>query len=144
MSDERERILQKRVAVECERLQRMIAGKNWREAAGAAVMVAVAESKLHDYIAERDRRSFRAADTVKHGPSGEEWDLGCDEDNGEVFPNGWPPTIARASDCTLVEAASDKDRLAMLREWAARTSAEVRCDARRLTAIRQLIELGEL
>lgn len=53
MTDEQERILQNRVTVERERLQRLVHGKRWHEVAGAAVSVAVAESRLHAYIAER-------------------------------------------------------------------------------------------
>jgi hypothetical protein len=64
-------------------------------------------------------RKFRAADVVKHAPSGEEWVLMCDEENGSVFPAGWPSSIGKASDCTLVEAASDNARLDMLRRVAA-------------------------
>lgn len=62
---------------------------------------------------------FRAGDTVKHGPSGETWGLACDEDHGEVVCCGWPETQAQASDCTLVEAASDEERAETLRSVAA-------------------------
>lgn len=58
---------------------------------------------------------FRAADHVAHGPTGETWLLACDEDNGEVIPCGWPETYARASDCTLVKAATDEERMDILR-----------------------------
>ncbi len=77
---------------------------------------------------------FRAADTVLHVPSGETWELGCDETGGRVLPNGWPSTIAKASDCKLVKAATDAERDDMLREWAGKTVP----DARRSAAIDQL------
>lgn len=58
--------------------------------------------------------SFRAGDVVKHHPSGEEWVLACDEENGYVTPAGWPESRAAALDCTLIEAASDESRFEML------------------------------
>ena len=57
---------------------------------------------------------FRAGDTVKHGPSGETWTLACDQERDWVMPAGWPESFGRASDCVLVKAASDADRLEML------------------------------
>ena len=64
---------------------------------------------------------FRAGDAVAHAPSGETWILACDEDNGRVIPCGWPESQAEASDCTLVEAATDEERVEILREAAAAT-----------------------
>lgn len=55
-ADEQGKILLNRVTVECERLQRLVYGRKWHEVAGAAVFVAVAESRLHAYLAERDGR----------------------------------------------------------------------------------------
>jgi hypothetical protein len=57
---------------------------------------------------------FRAGDTVKHGPTGETWLLACDQEREDVLPAGWPETLAKASDCTLVEAATDEQRLGTL------------------------------
>jgi hypothetical protein len=57
---------------------------------------------------------FRADDHVHHGPSGEDWVLACDEENGEVIPAGWPEGIAKAADCMLLRAATDAQRLDML------------------------------
>lgn len=62
--------------------------------------------------------AFRAGDIVLHKPSGEEWQLACDEDRGEVLPCGWPACIAEAADCTLAKAATDDERTKMLSEWA--------------------------
>ncbi len=59
-------------------------------------------------------RSFRAGDEVLHRPTGETWLLICDEENGVVAPGGWPDTRASASDCELVRAASDDERLETL------------------------------
>ena len=59
--------------------------------------------------------TFRAGDVVHHVPSGEDWILACDEAYGRVHPMGWPESCARASDCRLCTAASDKHRLDVLR-----------------------------
>lgn len=62
---------------------------------------------------------LRAGDVVKHGPSGEEWVLAYgDFDRNAVSACGWPESIAKMSDCTLVKAATDKEHMAMLHEWA--------------------------
>jgi len=57
---------------------------------------------------------FRAGDRVKHRPTGEVWILATDEDDGRVMPAGWPECQAMASDCELVEAATDEKRIRML------------------------------
>jgi hypothetical protein len=62
---------------------------------------------------------FRAGDHVGHNPSGEEWVLACDEENGEIIPAGWPEGLAKATDCILLKAATDAERLKMLRDVAA-------------------------
>jgi hypothetical protein len=59
--------------------------------------------------------TFLAADHVHHRPTGEDWTLACDEHDGLVVPAGYPPCAAEASDCELVRAATDGERLAMLR-----------------------------
>lgn len=55
------------------------------------------------------------ADHVRHEPSGEHW-LVCfvDEERNQLCPGGWPLTIARLSDCTLIRKASDAERLKLL------------------------------
>lgn len=58
---------------------------------------------------------FRAGDHVFHRPSGEKWLLACDEMDGEIICCGWPETFARASDCDLLKAATDEERLKILR-----------------------------
>ena len=61
---------------------------------------------------------FRAGDIVKHGPSGEEWQLGAVgmwAGVEEVVPLGWPAGIAKASDCTLVDAVGDEEHAAIVR-----------------------------
>jgi hypothetical protein len=84
--------------------------------------------------------AFRAADVVKHGPTGEEWVLACDQEREDVRPAGWPETLARASDCTLVEAASDVARLDMLGRVAAMRPDGGRYDGRKGAALRQLAD----
>lgn len=62
---------------------------------------------------------LRAADVVRHRPSGEKWVLAyADMERGEVSACGWPRSIAKASDCDLVEAATDEQYEQMLRQWA--------------------------
>lgn len=63
--------------------------------------------------------TFSAADIVHHAPSGEDWVLAVDEENGRIQPCGWPPTMADAKDCTLTTPATAEHRIAMLQEWAA-------------------------
>lgn len=82
---------------------------------------------------------FRAGDEVHHAPSGEDWLLAGDEENGKVQPCGWPESIAEAKDCSLIEAATDEERLAMLNEWAKKGKGyEHERDSRTRTARRQL------
>jgi hypothetical protein len=81
---------------------------------------------------------------VLHAPSGETWLLACDEDEyGKVFPAGWPECCAEASDCTLKRAATDEQRLKMLRDAAKLGADYATADAskRRSVARRQLIAL---
>ena len=67
-----------------------------------------------------DKRTFLAGDHVCHRPSGEQWNLACDEDPSgpSVYPSGWPETRAAASDCDLVEPASQEERMTTLRRVA--------------------------
>lgn len=53
---------------------------------------------------------FRAGDTVHHFPTKENWVLAVDQFGDEVSPLGWPETIAKAADCTILERASDLKR----------------------------------
>jgi hypothetical protein len=64
------------------------------------------------------RSLFRAADIVHHAPSGEDWVLAVDEENGRVQPCGWPPTMADSKDCKLTTPATAEHRIVMLQEWA--------------------------
>lgn len=80
-------------------------------------------------------RKFRAGDVVKHGPTGETWVLGTDEEAGRVYPLGWPETIALASNCDLIRAAEDEERLAIL----TRLSQIDGCDYRKSVASFQLL-----
>jgi hypothetical protein len=58
---------------------------------------------------------FRAGDVVRHGPSREKWTLACDQHRDDVQPCGWPETLAKADDCTLLLEADDETRLEQLR-----------------------------
>ncbi len=57
------------------------------------------------------------ADTILHKPSGEKW-LVAYARSGYVCCCGWPESLAPASDCELLEKASEEDRLALLRQMA--------------------------
>lgn len=82
---------------------------------------------------------FRAGDIVHHNPSGEDWLIAGDEENGKVQPCDWPNTMAEAEDCRLMEAATDEDRLKMLNAWAEKGKGyEHERDSRTHTARRQL------
>jgi hypothetical protein len=82
---------------------------------------------------------FRAGDIVHHGPSGEDWVLAIDEENGRVQACGWPESMAEAKDCKLKFAASDDHRLVMLTEWAKTGKGhEHERDSRTRAARRQL------
>lgn len=85
--------------------------------------------------------AFRAGDHVSHGPSGERWVLACDQHDADVIPAGWPESLAKAADCRLLRAATDAERLDMLR-----TVAEGRSPGysyRRSVATQQLQALRE-
>lgn len=51
------------------------------------------------------------SDTVLHRPSGEHWVVcGVDPERDELIPCGWPfPTLAKLSDCELVEERYSKE-----------------------------------
>lgn len=82
---------------------------------------------------------MRAGDQVLHLPTGEKWLLAADEERGEVYPLGWPETIAQASDCQLLRAASDTERVAQLLG----SASFMVPDVRGLAARRQLQELSQ-
>ncbi len=70
---------------------------------------------LKHCVAAAAMRPFRAGDSVKHAPSGETWVLACDQQDNDVLPAGWPETLGHATHCRLVKAATDEQRLSMLR-----------------------------
>lgn len=47
-------------------------------------------------------RKFKSGDTVFHRPTGETWSLIRNEQDGWVYPSGWPQSMGRAEDCKLV------------------------------------------
>ena len=57
--------------------------------------------------------SLRAGDVVSHAPTGETWLLAAVRGD-DVYPGGWPETLARASDCTLVTSATDAEHRRMI------------------------------
>ena len=84
--------------------------------------------------------TFRAGDVVHHVPSGEDWALACDEVDGRVQPMGWPECMARASDCRMVKAASDEQRLFVLRLLAGVENARAGDSRHRLAAYQLSLE----
>lgn len=48
-------------------------------------------------------------DTVHHGPTGEDW-LVAFVDGDKLSPLGWPETVAKLADCTLLKKATPEDR----------------------------------
>lgn len=65
------------------------------------------------------RPTFRAGDQVRHRPTGEDWLIAAVLPNGtDVMPYGWPATIAKAADCTLLKDASDEEHHTALEELA--------------------------
>jgi len=81
--------------------------------------------------------SYRTGDTIKHIPSGETWLVAyCLHDH--VIPCGWPLSAGLITDCELVEAATDDEHLALVREMAAMSTNDPRRDfARRELAKRE-------
>lgn len=65
-------------------------------------------------------------DIVKHGPTGEEWTVAYVRD-GRLAWCGFPEGTARLEDCTLVKAATDEERIALLKQMADMLSNDSRC-----------------
>lgn len=85
---------------------------------------------------------FRAGDEVHH-VSGETWVLACDQQGNDIMPAGWPETLAKATHCRLVKAATDEERLKMLRAAAASRPDRDRDGSRRQRmAVAQLAALS--
>ena len=70
-------------------------------------------------------RLFRAGDAVKHLPSDEEWSLAVDQDGEYVYPEGWPESAAKATDCELIESANDELRMETIRRLASLKGVDV-------------------
>jgi hypothetical protein len=58
-------------------------------------------------------RPLREGDIVDHGPTGETWVVSA-VSGDELIPGGWPETIAKVADCTLVELGTDDDHRDMV------------------------------
>lgn len=61
-------------------------------------------------------------DKVHHAPTGEDW-LVAFVEGENLVPLGWPQTIAKLADCTLLEKATQEDR-AMWRKDLLRLSTD--------------------
>jgi len=64
-------------------------------------------------------------DTILHGPTGETWIVAFANDR-EVCCVGWPCSLAKRSDCTLVRAAPASERDKLLRDMANMNGADIR------------------
>jgi hypothetical protein len=85
---------------------------------------------------------FRTGDTVKHRPTGEQWQLAY-ADGLDVSPLGWPATVAKATDCELIEAASDAQHRAIVERLAGDVPVgPPNVDLRTVLARRQLAALN--
>ncbi len=61
----------------------------------------------HPWPIQLDPARIQEGDHVRHGPTGEDWGLlGVNEKIGNVCVGGWPATVAKLSDCTLVKKGS--------------------------------------
>ena len=69
---------------------------------------------------------FRAADIVRHIPTGEKWVLATDQVDKHVTWCGWPEGTALANDCKLIKRASDEERHDMLVTWSQKTGNDLR------------------
>lgn len=57
----------------------------------------------------------RCGDTVHHRPSGEDWLVAyADPARDELAWCGWPPGVAKLSDCDLVERCTDEEHAALV------------------------------
>lgn len=75
------------------------------------------EEKIVEAINRNTEAVIKTGDTVLHRPSGEMWLVAYSE-NGYVCACGWPETLARESDCQLIESASEDMRIRLLHEIA--------------------------
>jgi hypothetical protein len=60
-----------------------------------------------------DTITIDTADVVKHGPTGETWTVAYVQGDRLAWC-GWPEGEAQLSDCKLVKAATDEDRIKLL------------------------------
>lgn len=58
---------------------------------------------------------MRAGDHVYHEPSGETWVVAY-VTGDDLCPCGWPESLARVADCTLVKSCSDDEHRSILEE----------------------------
>lgn len=62
-----------------------------------------------------ETHKIRAADHVRHKPSGETWVvLWANAEHDQLAAAGWPSGVVKLSDCELVKAATDEDHNALL------------------------------
>lgn len=65
-----------------------------------------------------DTQTIDTGDVILHKPTGERWVVAFVKD-GRLTWCGWPEGTAALSDCELIEAATDEQRVRLLNEMAA-------------------------
>lgn len=69
--------------------------------------------------------TFRTGDTILHKPSGETWTVAWGDDR-EVICCGWPESFADASDCEMLQTATDEEHWTLVRRIAEPNSSSPR------------------
>ena len=87
---------------------------------------------------------MKAGDVVKHHPSNETWVVAAVRGDGEhFFACGWPETMARIDDCTLVEECSSEDSIETLRKVARSDGARASAARANLCSLASAPDAGE-
>lgn len=85
----------------------------------------------------------RCGDAVKHKPSGEEWLVAYCTSDGVLSPFGYPESIAKLSECEVVDKCSDDQHLALVKNWVeSRNLDDYKCLRSRRVAYLYGIPLG--
>lgn len=88
------------------------------------------------YPVEIEVPTPRTGDSVYHLPSKERWRVAwANPRMDQIGPEGWPETIAKLSDCSLLRRASDEEHARAVREWVEKTTP-IPADHRRQRVIR--------
>ena len=64
-------------------------------------------------------------DTIHHGPTDEDWIVAF-VDGDTLSPLGWPETVAKLADCTLLKKATPEDRVMWQKDLLRLSTSDVR------------------